>query len=205
MSLRNTTVIWKQRCIYFRIIDDVSRKSWAGQSDPNSSLPEYANPQHAFDCALLPLTPPWAFLSMKKLASWEGKWLTKVTDLVQGRTGIQSLDHLTLRTSLFAQNHGESGRRGLGAEWRQGEKYCARQKKSWRASPVLPSPTLRKSLGSIPREPGSRMLPEAVAMRVEEKSITRLLPLPKVTQWCHVPRPPFLPINSWVHLSLAFC
>ena len=27
-----------------QMIDDVSRKSWAGQSDPNSSLPEYAKP-----------------------------------------------------------------------------------------------------------------------------------------------------------------
>lgn len=56
-----------------------------------------------------------AFPSMRKLASSEGKWLTNVTDLLQGRTRIQTLDHMTLRTSLFAQNQGDSGRRGLEA------------------------------------------------------------------------------------------
>ena len=41
VSLRNMTVIWNERYIYLRMIDDVSKKRWTGQPDPNSSLPEH--------------------------------------------------------------------------------------------------------------------------------------------------------------------
>ena len=73
-------------------------------------------------------------------------------------------------------------------------------RESWRASTILLSPTLWKGLGSIPHESGLRMLPEG-AMRVEEKSNTKLLPLPKVTQWCHLPCPPF---SAYQFLSSVF-
>ena len=124
-SLRNTSVIWKQRCIYFRLMMFPGK---AGQVSQIQTL-HFRNMQaHNMPLIVLffPPTAPGVFLSMRKLPSWEVKWLTKVTDLLQGRTRIQTLDNLTLRTSLFAQNQGDSGSRGLEAEWRQGEKYRTR-------------------------------------------------------------------------------
>lgn len=59
--------------MYLLQIDDVSRKSWAGQSDPNSSLPEYASPQHAFDCALLPTHRPRSFSFNEEVAILRGQ------------------------------------------------------------------------------------------------------------------------------------
>lgn len=174
----------------------------AGQVSQIQTL-HFRNMQaHNVPLIVLPLTPPWVFLSMKKLASWEGKWLTKVTDPVQGRTGIQSLDHLTWEhlclCKITAILEG-----GLGAEMKAGWRNTVQGRRRVEGHLLfLPVPHYKKPRHSLWARI-KRMLPEAVAMRL--KSITGLLPLPRWPSDVTSSSTLFRPINSWVHLSLAFC
>lgn len=196
LSLRDTVVIWKQRYVYFRMIDDVSKKHWHCQPDLNSSLPEYGFQAHTMSLIMLFPTPDFSLDEETGILT-----VTMATELLQGRTRIQTLDCLTLGMTLCTKPRQFQKERAWGKmkNRRARDVQCRRgRREHQRASNILLSPELWKSLSGIPKESGSEIQQRGLKRTVTQGYSSSL----NWSQWCHLPCP-FFPTT--VRKSTCHC